>query len=156
MPEVRVEAEKRLLKILDSRVSTSTKSPSSSSSSSEPPEEKIHFYLGMLAMDAKNDSLAEFYFRRAISLKPDFRSALFNLALMLTSAAEREVTALVKRERENVNVGSIKEIFHPAVDAAEGLLRHHPAHVKGLILMGDLQINRMKNLSSPNTVSPAL
>ena len=99
-------------------------------------------------MDAKDEAQAEIHFRNAIVLKPDFRSALFNLALMLTSSAEAKAGGGGGGGGSSTeSKTSTKDLFQTAVDAAENLLRHHPNHVKGLILMGDLQINRMKNLS---------
>ncbi|GFT82339.1 protein O-mannosyl-transferase TMTC3 [Nephila pilipes] len=48
--------------------------------------ERVYFHLGMLAMDEKNFTLAEKWFRKAVELRSDFRSALFNLALLLSEA----------------------------------------------------------------------
>jgi len=39
----------------------------------EPGNERAHFHMGMLAMDEKDGDTAEIYFRKAISLKEDFR-----------------------------------------------------------------------------------
>jgi cytochrome c-type biogenesis protein CcmH/NrfG len=58
---------------------------------------------------------------------------------MLTSAAERTLEA-----QRRLATG---DVFREAVTVAAQLLLHHPDHVKGLILMGDLQINRMRNLT---------
>lgn len=88
--------------------------------------EKIYFNLGMLAMDESIFDEAEQFFKRAIHLKSDFRSALFNLALLLADT---------KRPLD-------------AVPYLNQLIRHHPAHVKGLILLGDIYINHMKDLDA--------
>ncbi|GFU35013.1 protein O-mannosyl-transferase Tmtc3, partial [Nephila pilipes] len=48
--------------------------------------ERVYFHLGMLAMDEKNFTLAEKWFRKAVEIRSDFRSALFNLALLLSEA----------------------------------------------------------------------
>ena len=77
--------------------------------------ERVHFNLGMLAMDDRDTASAEHWFRRAVQLKDDFRSALFNLALLLADD-------------------------HRPLEAApflNQLVRFHPDHVKGLILLGD-------------------
>ncbi|EDW09963.1 protein O-mannosyl-transferase Tmtc3 [Drosophila mojavensis] len=88
--------------------------------------EKVYFNLGMLAMDESSFDEAEQFFKRAIHLKSDFRSALFNLALLLADS---------KRPLD-------------AVPFLNQLIRHHPTHVKGLILLGDIYINHMKDLDA--------
>ena len=49
--------------------------------------EKVYFNMGMLSMDKGNLKDAEMFFRLAIEIQPDFRSALFNLALLLSEGA---------------------------------------------------------------------
>ncbi|CAL8359015.1 unnamed protein product [Lota lota] len=89
----------------------------------EPEDANGYFNLGMLAMDASENAAAERWMRRAIGLQAGFRSALFNLALLYSQSA-RELDAL------------------PVLDE---LLRHHPEHVKGLILKGDILMNHKKD-----------
>ncbi|XP_075945746.1 protein O-mannosyl-transferase TMTC3 isoform X2 [Anarhichas minor] len=89
----------------------------------EPEDANGYFNLGMLAMDANENAAAERWMRKAIGLQAGFRSALFNLAL-LYSQSKREIDAL------------------PALDE---LLRHHPEHIKGLILKGDILMNHKKD-----------
>ncbi|KAL0968642.1 hypothetical protein UPYG_G00269540 [Umbra pygmaea] len=89
----------------------------------EPDDANGYFNLGMLAMDANENAAAERWMREAIRLQTGFRSALFNLAL-LYSQSRRELDAL------------------PVLDE---LLRHHPEHVKGLILKGDILMNHKKD-----------
>lgn len=67
-------------------------------------------------------------------LKPNFRSALFNLALLLSDTG---------RPLE-------------AVPFLKQLVQHHPDHIKGLILLGDIYINSMKDLEAAEGVSPGL
>lgn len=88
----------------------------------EPDDANGYFNLGMLAMDANRNAAAERWMRKAIGLQAGFRSALFNLAL-LYSQSKRETEAL------------------PVLDE---LLRHHPQHIKGLILKGDILMNHKK------------
>lgn len=88
--------------------------------------EKVFFNLGMLAMDESDFDAAEQYFKRAIHIKEDFRSALFNLALLLADA-NRPLDA---------------------VPFLNQLIRHHTDHIKGLILLGDIYINHMKDLDA--------
>jgi tetratricopeptide (TPR) repeat protein len=57
-----------------------------------PVNERVYFNLGMLSMDGRDLVNAEAWFRRAVEVKPDFRSALFNLALLL-SDSERPLEA---------------------------------------------------------------
>ncbi|XP_033216961.1 protein O-mannosyl-transferase Tmtc3-like [Belonocnema kinseyi] len=88
--------------------------------------ERVHFNLGMLAMDDHDSESAERWFRNAVALKEDFRSALFNLALLLADE-------------------------HRPLEAApflNQLVRFHPDHVKGLILLGDIYINNIKDLDA--------
>lgn len=67
---------------------------------------------------------------QAIELKEDFRSALFNLALLLTDDM---------RPLE-------------AAPFLNQLVKHHPDHVKGLILLGDIYINNIKDLDAAEKV----
>lgn len=89
----------------------------------EPSDANGYFNLGMLAMDAEENDEAERWMRKAIALQPGFRSALFNLALLLAQG---------KRERD-------------ALSVLDELLRHHPEHSKGLILKGDILMNQLKD-----------
>ncbi|XP_058789494.1 protein O-mannosyl-transferase Tmtc3-like [Phymastichus coffea] len=88
--------------------------------------ERVHFNLGMLAMDDHDSESAERWFRNAVALKEDFRSALFNLALLLADE---------QRPLE-------------AAPFLNQLVRFHPDHVKGLILLGDIYINTIKDLDA--------
>ncbi|XP_014223794.1 transmembrane and TPR repeat-containing protein CG4050 [Trichogramma pretiosum] len=88
--------------------------------------ERVHFNLGMLAMDDHDSEDAERWFRNAVALKEDFRSALFNLALLLADE---------QRPLE-------------AAPFLNQLVRFHPDHVKGLILLGDIYINNIKDLDA--------
>ncbi|XP_046747903.1 protein O-mannosyl-transferase Tmtc3-like isoform X1 [Diprion similis] len=88
--------------------------------------ERVHFNLGMLAMDDRDSADAERWFRNAVALKEDFRSALFNLALLLADE---------QRPLE-------------AAPFLNQLVRFHPDHVKGLILLGDIYINNIKDLDA--------
>lgn len=88
--------------------------------------ERVHFNLGMLAMDDRDIAGAEHWFRQAVHLKDDFRSALFNLALLLADD-------------------------HRPLEAApflNQLVKFHPDHIKGLILLGDIYINNIKDLDA--------
>ena len=86
--------------------------------------ERVYFNLGMLSMDNKDAVSAEKWFRKAIEVKPDFRSALFNLALLLSETGRSlEGAPFLKT-----------------------LLWHNPDHVKGLILLGDLYVNHHRDL----------
>lgn len=82
-------------------------------------------------MDDHKIEEAEHWFRRAVHLKHDFRSALFNLALLLADD-------------------------HRPLEAApflNQLVKHHPDHIKGLILLGDIYINNIKDLDAAENVS---
>ncbi|XP_022904598.2 protein O-mannosyl-transferase Tmtc3-like [Onthophagus taurus] len=109
-PELRKIARERLLKLL----------------AKDESNERVHFNLGMLAMDNKDIEEAEHWFRRAVHLKNDFRSALFNLALLLADD---------QRPLE-------------AAPFLNQLVKYHPDHVKGLILLGDIYINNIKDLDA--------
>lgn len=107
-PDLRQTAYDRLLKLMKTDTSN----------------ERIYFNLGMLAMDDGDLVSAEKWFKTAVKLKKDFRSALFNLALLLSDA-------------------------HRPLEAAPfltQLLKYHPDHIKGLILLGDIYINHIKDL----------
>lgn len=94
--------------------------------------ERVHFNLGMLAMDDNDVAAAEHWFRKAVELREDFRSALFNLALLLADD-QRPLQAA------------------PFLNQ---LVRFHPDHIKGLILLGDIYINNIKDLDAAENVSP--
>ena len=89
--------------------------------------ERVYFNLGMLSMDAGDKAEAERWLRAAVDLKPDFRSALFNLALLLSEIPSRELESV--------------PLLHQ-------LLQHHPDHIKGLILLGDLYVNQLSDLDA--------
>ncbi|XP_063635833.1 protein O-mannosyl-transferase Tmtc3 isoform X1 [Cydia splendana] len=108
--DLRQVARQRLLKLLDK----------------DSTNERVHFNLGMVCMDEGDAECAERWFRAAVHLKPDFRSALFNLALLL---ADR------RRPLE-------------AAPFLKQLVRHHPDHVKALVLLGDIYINSVKDLDA--------
>ncbi|XP_012940074.1 protein O-mannosyl-transferase TMTC3 [Aplysia californica] len=88
---------------------------------------KVYFNYAMLAMDEEKFEEAEANFRKAIELDPKFRSALFNLALMLVNNLKRPLDA---------------------VPLLKTLLEHYPDHDKGLILMGDINVNVLKDLDA--------
>lgn len=81
-------------------------------------------------MDDHDSASAERWFRNAVALKEDFRSALFNLALLLADE---------QRPLE-------------AAPFLNQLVRFHPDHVKGLILLGDIYINNIKDLDAAENV----
>ncbi|KAL9854162.1 LOW QUALITY PROTEIN: protein O-mannosyl-transferase TMTC3 [Geothlypis trichas] len=90
----------------------------------EPQDSNGYFNLGMLAMDDKKDTEAEAWMKKAIRLQPNFRSALFNLALLYSQTG--------------------KELM--ALPVLEDLLRYYPDHTKGLILKGDILMNQKKDI----------
>lgn len=92
----------------------------------QPDNERVYFNLGMLAMDDGDSGHAEEWFAKAIQLRPDFRSALFNLALLL-----------------NEQKKPLQALPH-----LKALLLYYPDHVKGLILMGDIYTNHVKDLAA--------
>ncbi|KAK6630013.1 hypothetical protein RUM44_005470 [Polyplax serrata] len=81
--ELRKIARERLLKLLQKDASN----------------ERVYFNLGMLAMDDRDIHGAERWFRLAVQLKDDFRSALFNLALLL---ADDHRPLILQLDPENV------------------------------------------------------
>lgn len=88
--------------------------------------DRVYFNLGMLAMDDENSVNAEIWFKQAVQAKQGFRSALFNLALLLNEQ---------KRSLE-------------AVPYLIDLLKYFPDHVKGLILLGEIYTNHVKDLDA--------
>ena len=77
------------------------------------------------------DSLFRFLSGQAsVLLKPSFRSALFNLALLLSDTG-RPLEA----------VPFLKQLVH-----------YHTDHIKGLILLGDIYINSLKDLNAAEEV----
>ena len=88
--------------------------------------ERVYFNLGMLSMDEGDAVHAELWFRKAIELKHDFRSSLFNLALLLSDN---------NRPLE-------------AAPFLNQLIKYYPTHTKGLILLGDIYINHLRDLDA--------
>ncbi|XP_076358340.1 protein O-mannosyl-transferase Tmtc3-like isoform X1 [Tachypleus tridentatus] len=88
--------------------------------------ELIYFNLGMLAIENKDVNTAEQWLNKALQVRPNLGSALFNLALLL-SGESRPLEAFVYLKR---------------------LLQSQPDHVKGLILMGDIYINHFGDLGA--------
>lgn len=95
----------------------------------EKANERVYFHLGMIAMNTKRDQQAEHWFTRAVTMREDFRSATFNLALLLSNTG-RHLEALPQLRR---------------------LIHHHPDHLKGLTLLCDILINHTKNMSEAAT-----
>ncbi|XP_014663427.1 PREDICTED: transmembrane and TPR repeat-containing protein 3-like [Priapulus caudatus] len=93
----------------------------------EPSNEKIYFNLGILGMDDKDFRNAEIWFKKAIEEKEDFRSALFNLALLLSSEMEKPLEAVPNLQQ---------------------LLKYYPDHHKGLILLGDIYLNNLHDIAN--------
>ncbi|XP_055381019.1 protein O-mannosyl-transferase Tmtc3 [Condylostylus longicornis] len=108
-PKYRAPAYERLLKLLDFNKGN----------------DRVYFNLGMLSMDENKTNEAVFYFKKAIELKKDFRSALFNLALLLADS---------KRPVE-------------AIPFLKQLMLYYPNHIKGLILLGDIYVNNIRDLN---------
>ncbi|KAH3739013.1 protein O-mannosyl-transferase TMTC3-like isoform X2 [Dreissena polymorpha] len=88
-------------------------------------DSKAPFSYAMLSMDMGDFIAAEKYFKIAIKNDPTFKSALFNIALMLTNNMNRPLDAI------------------PYVTT---LLEHYPDHLKGHMLLGELNVNHLKNL----------
>ena len=89
-------------------------------------DDRVYFNLGMLGMDDGDSANAETWFKKAIEAESNFRSALFNLALLLHEQ---------KRPLD-------------ALPFLQSLHTHFPDHIKGLILMGDIYTNQVKDLKS--------
>ncbi|XP_013776748.2 transmembrane and TPR repeat-containing protein CG4050-like [Limulus polyphemus] len=88
--------------------------------------ELIYFNLGMLALENKDIHGAEQWLNKALQVRPNLRSALFNLALLLSEDG-RPLEAFVYIKR---------------------LLQIQPDHVKGLILMGDIYAGHFEDLGA--------
>lgn len=133
-PELRKISKERLMKLLqkDGKIHEFffKKAHTVSNNHLLEQNERVYFNLGMLAMDDRNTEEAEHFFRRAIHIKEDFRSALFNLALLLADD-------------------------HRPLEAApflNQLVKYHPDHVKGFILLGDIYINNLKDIDAAENV----
>ena len=89
-----------------------------------PAHTQAHFSLAMLETDFKNFFEAERHYVAALKRDGASRSALFNLALLYYNELKRASEAL---------------------SYVKTLLRHHPTHVKGYLLAGDIYLNSVKN-----------
>ncbi|XP_065305258.1 protein O-mannosyl-transferase Tmtc3-like isoform X4 [Dermacentor albipictus] len=89
-------------------------------------DERAYFHLAMLALDKKDPVAAENWLRKAVLVQPKLRSALFNLALLLS-----------EQQRPMEAMRFLKD-----------LLKYHPNHIKGLVLLGDINVNHLKDLEA--------
>ena len=121
-PEFRETAYERLFTVLETLVPQGKEDNNVEISAGA---DRVYFNLGMLGMDDGDTLNAEVWFKKAVALKQGFRSALFNLALLLNEQ---------KRPLE-------------ALPYLEELMFHHPDHIKGLILLGDIYTNHVRDLS---------
>nr|XP_042902211.1 protein O-mannosyl-transferase Tmtc3 [Parasteatoda tepidariorum] len=85
--------------------------------------ERTYFNMGMLAMQDRDISKAEHYFRKTLQLKANFDAALFNLALVLY------------------------ETNRP-LEALPFLQKLNQKHLKGLVLLGNIYFNHMNNYTA--------
>ncbi|GFQ78783.1 protein O-mannosyl-transferase Tmtc3 [Trichonephila clavata] len=85
--------------------------------------ERTYFNMGMLAMQDRDTTSAENYFRKALQVRGDFDAALFNLALVLY------------------------ETRRP-LEAVPYLQRLNNRHLKGLVLLGNIYFNDLKNYTA--------
>ncbi|XP_076315697.1 protein O-mannosyl-transferase TMTC3-like [Tachypleus tridentatus] len=88
--------------------------------------EFVFFNLGKVALDRKDLGLAEKWFRKALEVRPHLKSALFNLALLMTEQQRPQEALLYLRK----------------------LLESHPDHIDALILIADIYVNHFKNLKA--------
>ena len=102
-------AEQRLLKLLQMGIVN----------------ERVYFHLGMIAMSCKRQHQAEKWFTQAVQLQNHFRSATFNLALLLSNM--------------NRPLEALSHLFR--------LIHYHPEHIKGLTLLCDILINHAKDMA---------
>lgn len=87
---------------------------------------EVLFQLGMMFLSEKNSKSAEIWLKKAVQSQPSMKSALFNLALLL-SEEDRPAESFVY----------VKQ-----------LLQFHPDHIKGLILLADIYVNSLEDLDS--------
>lgn len=81
--------------------------------------ERVHYNLGLLAMDEDDNVAGEKWLRNAVGLKEDFDSALYTLSQLL-----------VNESRPLEAISFLKQ-----------LIKFHPYHTKGLELLGTIYIN---------------
>ncbi|XP_054713939.1 protein O-mannosyl-transferase Tmtc3-like [Uloborus diversus] len=85
--------------------------------------ERTYFNMGMLAMQDGDVMTAETYFRKALQLRSDFDAALFNLGLILYQGGR-------------------------PLEAVPYLRRLGSFHLKGLVLLGDIYFNHLRNFTA--------
>ncbi|XP_035233314.1 protein O-mannosyl-transferase TMTC3-like, partial [Stegodyphus dumicola] len=88
--------------------------------------ERVYINLGLVAIENKNYQSAEKWFRKALLKDSVSREGLFNLALLLSEQF---------REAE-------------AIYFLDQLLQHYPDHIKGLLLLADINVNYLRNLDA--------
>lgn len=88
------------------------------------PNDTLFFRLGMIYLEHEDKTAAEKWLRKAVEINAKFRSALYNLALLLSEQDRLEESHKVLTQ----------------------LLLHHPNHTKGLLLLGQFHVNYDRNL----------
>lgn len=96
--------------------------------------EHVWFNLAMVAVQESDLVEAEKFFRKALSVNPNFRSALFNLGVLLYEA-----------QRYNQSVHYLKK--HVTL---------YPQHVKGTMLLADIYMIHLGAKSEACAVSSSL
>ncbi|EEC04478.1 smile protein, putative, partial [Ixodes scapularis] len=93
--------------------------------------ERVYFNLGMLSMDESKPQDAERWFQDAIRVKADFRSALFNLALLLSDSGRHlEAVPHLLQYQQHMKESGAKSNSGPA--ASSGSTGSQPAISKDM------------------------
>ncbi|KAF8795853.1 Protein O-mannosyl-transferase Tmtc3 like protein [Argiope bruennichi] len=93
----------------------------------------IYYNLGVVYLEQSKLSHALAYFDKALELDPEHEQALMNSAILI---------------QESGNVQKRKTAYDSywATDMCPN--QHYPEHIKGLILLGDVYINHLKDLDA--------
>ncbi|XP_022250818.1 transmembrane and TPR repeat-containing protein CG4050-like [Limulus polyphemus] len=123
----------------------------------------IYYNLGVVYLEQRKATQAMVYFDKALEIDPNHEQALMNSAVLIQESGNIRLRHVAYERSENSFI--IREDFRSAlfnlalllsdsqrpleaVPFLKQLLKHHPDHVKGLILLGDIYINHMKDLEA--------
>ncbi|KAF7384206.1 hypothetical protein HZH66_012456 [Vespula vulgaris] len=132
----------------------------------------IYYNLGVVFLEQGKASQALAYLDKALEFDPEHEQALLNSAILLQELGRAELRKVARErllkllrkdsnnERVHFNLGMLAMDDHDSGSAEHEqrpleaapflnqLVRFHPDHVKGLILLGDIYINNIKDLDA--------
>ncbi|CAG2109221.1 unnamed protein product [Medioppia subpectinata] len=126
----------------------------------------IYYNLGVVLLEQSKATQALVYFNKALELNPSHEQSLMNSAILIQESGSHELRPLAQQRdvkeyllpfrllsqiNATFNLALLLSDSNRALEAVpflKQLLRHHSDHIKGLILLGDIYINHVKDLEA--------